>query len=142
MDSNDRPHATTPTSPEWQFSLRSLFIVTTVVSVCLAISVHLAGLMAIVAVVGLIQAGMLLAGDWLIRPANRRALAFVTAGSWMVLGSGLVILGCYAIYEARGPGSLFGYLLPAAAAGCYYVAFHRWRKLTALRRAIGASTDA
>jgi hypothetical protein len=96
----------------------------------------------------MVQAGILLAGDWLIRPANRRALAFVTASSWIVLGGGVLILGCRAIYDSvtaakgGGIGWILGYGLLVAAAACYWQAAHRWRKLTRPRRHEGTKTDA
>jgi len=67
--------------PEWQFSLRRLLIATTVVSLCLAVGTYLAGVAFIIFAVVLIEVATLLSVDWLIRPANRPLLAFVTAGS-------------------------------------------------------------
>jgi len=122
-------------SPAWQFSLRSLLIATTIVSICLAIGVHFAGLMFAVAAVGLTQAAMLLSADWLIRPQNRRALAFVTAGSWIVLGSSLLAIGAGQLYgalqseDARTAWMLGGCLI-AGGSSCYLLAAKRWRSLT------------
>jgi hypothetical protein len=130
-------HATART---WQFSLRSLLIATTIVSVCLAIGVHFAGLIFAVAAVGLTQAAMLLSADWLIRPQNRRALAFVTAGSWIVLGSSLLVIGGGQVYgafksdDARAAWMLGGCLI-AGGLSCYLLAAKRWRSLTQADRA-------
>jgi hypothetical protein len=119
----------------FQFSVRDLLIATTIVSICLAIGVHFVGLMFVVAVIGLLQVGVLLAGDWLIRPENRRALAFVTTGSWATLGSGLLVLSLRAIYaafDARDPSatSTLAISLGVGAALCYLLAAYRWKKLT------------
>ena len=126
---------TSPKNEPWQFSLRSLLIVTAVVSVCLAIGVHFAGAMAVVIAFGAIQAGMLLAADWLICPAQRRVLAFVTAGSWSILGSGLIVLGGREAYQLSGTtdegiSRISALCLIIGGAFCYYVASKRWRRLT------------
>jgi hypothetical protein len=120
-------------APTWQFSLRTLLIVTAFVSVCLAIGVHFAGVMFALALIGLIQVATLLSADWLIRPQNRRALAFVTAGSWMVLGSGLFIVGVREIYARIGAaGETAGWVFAGCMVGigiyCYYIAAKRWRR--------------
>src|SRR3954463_8190863 len=86
------PRIQRPVPKEWQFSLRSLLIATTAVSVVMVLGMYLVGIAFVVFGIVLIQATILLAGDWLIRPANRRLLAFVTAGSWMVAGSGLLMI--------------------------------------------------
>ena len=127
-------------TPAWQFSLRALLIATTIASACLAVGVHFAGFIFVVVVVGLIQAAMLLGADWLIRPANRRALAFVTAGSWIVLGSGLLIIGASQLYGAIGSNDAaaawtLGSCLVAGGISCYYLAAKRWRSLTQPDRA-------
>lgn len=84
----------------WQFSLRGLLLLTTLVSICLAIGVHFAGFMVVFIAIGVTQVTMMLCADWLIRPQNRRALAFATAASWTTIGSGLLILGVRALYAA------------------------------------------
>jgi O-antigen/teichoic acid export membrane protein len=122
-------------APSWQFSLRSLLIVTAIVSVCLAIGVHFAGVMFAIGVAAMVQVVMLLAGDWLIRPENRRALAFVTAGSWIVLGSGFLVVGARDIVTRIDTGSdsavwIFASCLIGIGVVCYYVAAKRWRRLT------------
>ncbi len=131
----ETPARDSTTPPEWQFSLRSLFAVTTIVSIVLALGTYFAGFVFVVAVVALIQVATLLAADWLIRPANRRALAFVTAGSWIVLGSGVAIIAFLQFYWAYANRSslqwFFGNCLTVAAVVCFYTAAHRWRKLTA-----------
>jgi hypothetical protein len=85
------------------------------------------------AVIALIQVTTLLSADWLIRPENRRALAFVTAGSWIVLGSGLLVVGVREALIRIGTDSssavwVFTWCLIGAGIGCYYVAARRWRR--------------
>ena len=133
---NIEPSANTepPAAPVWQFSLRTLLIVTALVSVCLAIGVHFAGFMFALVVIGLIQVATLLSADWLIRPQNRRALAFVAAGSWIVLGSGLLIVGVREFFLFYGTKSepakwMFTWCLVGAGVSCYYIAAKRWRRL-------------
>jgi len=127
----DKPTSDAP----WQYSLKTFFGLTTIVSVCLAIGVHFAGFMLIVVVVGLMQAVILLSADWLIRPANRRALAFVTAGSWIVFGSGVAIIAITQFHGAITNQSRLQTLLATGltftAVICFYTAAHRWRTLTA-----------
>jgi hypothetical protein len=120
----------------WQFSVRDLLIATTIISICLAIGVHFAGFMFVLITIGVMQAAILLAGDWLIRPQNRRALAFATAGSWATVGSGLLVLLVSAIFQdesLRSRSELATWLLEAClAVGCmiaYVVAAIRWRQL-------------
>jgi hypothetical protein len=124
-----------PNVPTWQFSLRSLLIATALVSVCLAIGVYITGFMFALAVVALIQVATLLSADWLIRPQNRRALAFVTAGSWIVLGSALLVVGVREVFVFYGTKSeparwMFAWLLVGIGILCYYVAAKRWRRLS------------
>lgn len=111
----------------------------TIVSACLAVGVHFVGFMFVVLTLALVQVAALLAGDWLIRPENRRALAFVTAGSWATLGSGLLVLAIRAVYEVfyegtNSPGkaeaaTMLAILLVVGAAFCYLFAAFRWRQL-------------
>ncbi len=124
---------TSPSSNSFQFSTRDLLIATTIISAVLAIGVPFGGFAIVAVVIGLLQAIILLAGDWLIRPENRRALAFTTAISWITLGIGLVILAIdtVAIDDSEGP---FGWwilegLLVLGAAGAFLMARRRWRQL-------------
>lgn len=119
----------------WQFSIRDLLLVTTIVSICLAIGVHYVGVIIVVVTVGLIEVAILLYADWLIHPENRRALAFVTAFSWATLGSGLLALagraGFQAIQittDASGEWMLGIFLLMGAIAS-YLMAAYRWRQI-------------
>src|SRR5438270_13343047 len=109
---------------EWQFSLRSLFIATTALSIISAMGVYFVGVAFVLFVVILLQSATLLSADWLIRPGNRRVLAFVTAGSWTVFGSGLLIIACKQALELID-GSLDNeiWLLPvllAVGAACCF----------------------
>ena len=121
-----------------QFSVRDLLVLTTLVSVCLAIGVHYAGFMFVVIAIGLIQVGMLLSADWLIRPNHRKALGFVTAASWIILGSGLLILGFRMLYgdadsadqAAYSASRILGVSFAAAGAVCYITAMIRWHRLS------------
>ena len=138
-DANEDPlNRQFPPAPTWQFSLRTLLVVTALVSVCLAIGVHFAGFMFALVLIGLIQVATLLSADWLIRPQNRRALAFVTAGSWIVLGSGLVIVGIREILMRIGidrgaAGWIFAAGMVLLGVSCYYIAAKRWGRLTSQR---------
>jgi hypothetical protein len=122
---------------EWQFSLRSLLLATTVVSICLAIGTYFAGVAFAVFVLVLLQVAMLFSVDWLIRPANRRMLAFVAAGSWIIRKRGAAdqflarlrsnlnrrqkcVLGSDHVDFARRPTLL--------------LSLHRWKRLSAQRR--------
>lgn len=135
---NDAPHST-----PWrgiQFSVRDLLVTMTIVSICLAVGVHFVGFMFVVIVMAGVQVSTLLAGDWLIRPQNRRVLAFVTAGSWTTLGSGLLVLAIRAmlnaIYERTNSpdkaeaATMLAILLVVGAVFCYLFAAFRWRQLT------------
>jgi hypothetical protein len=133
-------NAQSPAAPVWQFSLRGLLVATALISVVLAIGVHLTGYMFALVVIALIQVATLLSADWLIRPQNRRALAFVTAGSWAVLGSGLLIVGIREVFLRVGTDALATYIdlaiwifalcLISFGIVCYYIAAKRWRRLS------------
>ena len=136
----DQPGADRTAIPrEWQFSLRSLLLATTVVSICLAIGTYFAGVAFAVFVLVLLQVVMLLSVDWLIRPANRRMLAFVAAGSWIILGSGMLMISFSLAYDRNSSGdrSIFWaviMLISLAAPICYFVVWRRWKRLSAQRR--------
>jgi hypothetical protein len=119
----------------WQYSLRGLLILTAIVSIALTVGIYFAGALFVLGVIALVQGATLLAGDWLIRPQNRRALATATAGSWMILGSGLALIGgcqLYVLLRDDGSAAAWAFALCLAAAGlyCVYVAANRWRRLT------------
>jgi uncharacterized membrane protein YqgA involved in biofilm formation len=136
----ERPGVDRVTVPrEWQFSLRSLLLVTTVVSICLAIGTYFAGVAFAAFVLVLLQVVLLFSVDWLIRPANRLMLAFVAAGSWLILGSGMLIISFTLAYGriSTGDRSVFWVvimLITLAAPFCYWFAWRRWKRLTAQRR--------
>jgi hypothetical protein len=120
------------TVESWQFSLRSLLAFVSIVSILLAIGVHYAGAVVALVVWGLFQAGMLVSADWLIQPAHRRALAFLTAASWAIAGSSFVALALFALnglddFAGSWAGALLLYL---GGAFCYFLAALRWRQLT------------
>ncbi|HEX4412795.1 MAG TPA: hypothetical protein VH107_04145 [Lacipirellulaceae bacterium] len=121
--------------PGFQFSTRDLLIATTIIAVALATGVHFAGVAIVAVLMGALQGMILLAGDWLIRPKNRRALAFITALSWITLGCGLTIIAIKTIADASDTSALpFGWLaiegsLLLGAAGAFLMALYRWRKL-------------
>jgi hypothetical protein len=121
--------------PKFQFSTRDLLIATTILSAVLAVGVPFGGFAVVAVVIGLLQAAILLAADWLIRPENRQALAFTTAVSWATLGSGLLVLAIHALVEASdSPGEASGMwmlegFLAVGAAASYLMALFRWRKI-------------
>jgi hypothetical protein len=135
-----------PVPSEWQFSLRGLLISTTIVSACLALGTYLAGIAFAVFVLVLLQVLLLLSIDWLIRPANRRLLAFVTGGTWMLTGSGLLAIAAKLMLSVPAANTVssdvnpevlwsLGLVLAPAAVFCYWFGWRRWRRLSAQRRA-------
>jgi hypothetical protein len=87
-----------------------------------------------VSIVVVIQVAVMLASDWLIRPTNRRALAFVTAGSWIILGSGLLVIAvqqAIAILASPRLDMMWASVmfLSGFALVCYLLGWHRWRQL-------------
>ena len=138
---NDHPGADrVPVPREWQFSLRSLMVVTTVVSICLAIGTYFVGVAFAGFVLVLLEVVMLFSFEWLIRPANRRMLSFIAAGSWIILGTGLLIVSFSLAYGRLAAGDTSDLwiaiaFIALAALGCYYVAWRRWKRLKGQRRA-------
>lgn len=136
----DEPRIQHPVPKEWQFSLRSLLIATAAASVVMVLGMYLAGIAFVVFVIVLMQAATLLASDWLIRPANRQLLAFITAGSWMVAGSGLLLIDLQVMWDILF-GITFNEMWPGVAvlsfmaACCYWFAWRSWKRLNAQRRA-------
>lgn len=123
-----------PRRPRFQFLVRDLLVATTIASVCLAIGIHFFGFIAVVGTVCIAQVAVLLASDWLIRPENRRALAFATAGIWAVLGSGLLLLALPAIFAATSQSSsrasvTLAISLIIGAGISYFMAVYRWRTI-------------
>jgi hypothetical protein len=109
-------------------------VLTTVASIGLAIGVHYGGFTVVALAAGLILAGALLSADWLIRPQNRRVLAFITASAWIVIGSGIVMLGVEAFVTTNALGKQelgwpVGAVLVAGGLSCYGIAAWRWAKL-------------
>jgi hypothetical protein len=128
---------------EWQFSLRSVLLVTTVASICLAIGTNFVGVALAAFVLVLLQVVILVilfSVDWLIRRTSRRMLAFVAAGSWIVLGSGLLIVSFSLAYGRQAAGDRSGVwiaimFITLTAPVCYWFAWSRWKRFTALCRA-------
>src|SRR5689334_18678320 len=119
---------------QWQFSLRGLMFATAVVSVIMALGAYLVGAAFVIFVVVLVESASLLSFEWLIRPANRRFLAFTTAGCWAVLGSALLIIGvkvgCGIVMGSTDPEFWAAVIaLSIFAVACYGFAWHRWRQL-------------
>jgi hypothetical protein len=97
---------------------------------------YVAGFLAVVILVVLVEVAVLLAAEWLIRPANRVALAFATAGSWIIVGSGIAIIGISQLAVAMESTDAdkswaLGAGLVAVGVVCWLVAARRWRQLTA-----------
>jgi uncharacterized membrane protein HdeD (DUF308 family) len=126
---------TSPSTSNFQFSTRDLLIATAVISVVLAIGVPFGGFAIVAVVIGLLQAIILMAGDWLIRPENRRALAFTTTISWITLGIGLIILAINMVMQAiDNDANPFAWQvmegsLVVGAGGAFLMARRRWRQL-------------
>jgi hypothetical protein len=127
-------------SHDWQFSVRDLLALTTVVSICLAVGTYFAGIIFALVALGIVQAALLLSADWLIWPQNRHLLAFVTAGAWLTTGSGLSILGIgqliapLIVSDAYSElGWALGVAFIAAGVLCIYIAVRRWRQLSSPR---------
>jgi hypothetical protein len=138
-DSPDELSFPRPVPTEWQFSLKSLFVVTTVLSIAMALGTVFLGVALALFVFVLVQVATLLLADWLIRPANRRILAFVTAGSWIIFGSGMLIVAARFALDPAQREQLGDTVWPICiffaicAAFCYWCARMRWRQLTASR---------
>lgn len=130
----DPSPAQQPVPKEWQFSLGGLMVVTTAVSVIMAFGTYLVGFWFVVFVIVLTQVATLVATDWLIRPANRPALAFVTAVTWITAGSGFLILGATMIF-AKVASDFIMYTWPVVAIFvctaifCFWSAWRKWRLL-------------
>lgn len=128
----------------WQFSLRGLFVITAIVALCLGTGFYFPTAVAVVVACGLAQAAVVLAIDWLIRPARRRSLAVVIPGFWMLFGGAcwmlvggvLLVIGYLQLGQQIEPNSqhhmwLVAPVLMAAGMYCWYFAFRNWRKMTA-----------
>jgi hypothetical protein len=124
-----------PVPREWQFSLRSLLLVTTVVSICVAMGTYFVGVAFAAFVLVLLEVVALFSFEWLIRPVNRRLLSFVVTGSWIILGSGMLIVSFSLAYGRLAAGDTsdvwFAIMFIALTAPvCYFVAWRRWKRLT------------
>src|SRR5689334_15938360 len=129
------PSLEKPVPAEWQFSLRGLLVTTTIVSICLAIGTYFKGIAFAVFAMILFQVAFLLSMDWLIRPANRRMLAFVAAGFWIVAGSSLLTVSGKLAWDRDPADDWKGVwvaiaFLTLAAPLCYWFAWRRWKHLT------------
>ena len=99
----------------------------------------LGGYIVVVAAVGLMQVTILFMGDWLIRPEHRRALAFATALTWAMWGSGLLTLAIKT-FQARDLDDkpikwwALGIVLAIGTIASYAMAFFRWQKANAKNR--------
>jgi hypothetical protein len=125
--------------PGWQYSLRGLLVVITIVSISLAVGIHYQGIMVAIVAIGIIQGTILLAGDWLIQRRNWWALALLTSIFWAIPGCGLLLLGVgvavsSSIVADRGVIAMASLCAIAGGAFCYFMAVKRWRQLTAERR--------
>lgn len=138
--SPDELSFTRPVPSDWQFSLKSLFVVTTVLSIAMALGTIFLGVALVLLVIVMVQVATLLLADWLIRPANRRILAFVTAGSWIIFGSGMLIVAARFAFDPAQRDQLGDMVWPIStffaigAAFCYWCGRVRWQQLTANRR--------
>jgi hypothetical protein len=83
----------------WQFSLRGMFVVTGIVATCLAAGYYFPTTVPVLVLIGLAQAAIVFAGDWLVRPTNRRTLAIVVALSWLLFGSTFILIGVFQLYR-------------------------------------------
>jgi hypothetical protein len=124
---------------EWQFSLRGLFILTTILCAYLALAAALPLDEFVLLSVMLFLVAVLLSVEWLIRPANRHILACVTAGLWMFFGIALLIISiaiAMALITAGSDDSVWlaVVLFTLMAIACFRVGRRTWRQLTAYRR--------
>jgi hypothetical protein len=111
-----------------------MFVVTGIVAACLAAGYYFPTAVLVVVSLGLMQVGIVVAGDWLIRPANRRRLALVISAAWLLLGCMSAFIGCFVLLRSIRAGAddsvwaaSFSFL--AAAIYFHYVAYSRWRKM-------------
>jgi hypothetical protein len=119
-------------SMRWQFSLRGMFVVTGIVAACLAAGYYFPTAILVLLLLGLTQAAIVFAGDWLVRPTNRRPLAIVVALSWLLFGSTFTLIGVFQLYRCIR-GNVADWLWMASlsflAVGMYscYLAYMRWK---------------
>jgi hypothetical protein len=123
----------TTTNRGWQFSLLSLLVVTTVVSICLAIGVSFPRIAVAAVAIGLVEAGILYLGDWLIRSRGGRTVMQVVSIMWALLGSAMLVSAFVTFAAANVPQQsnrpLFltlAALIGAVGLLCWIVARRRW----------------
>lgn len=129
---NPNPNEHRPAKLAWQFSLLGLFVVTTIVAICLALGVHFPRIVIGLLVLGLLQVFVLFSADWLMRSQGGKTVRQVASCVWAILGSALL----FAAWGAVGVGNA-GSLSPGvsttlaivfAAGGvmCWIIARQRW----------------
>lgn len=108
--------------------------------------VHFGGIIIAIVFIGSLHAGALLSADWLIRPENRRVLAFVTAASWALVGSTFVIGAIQSVDWISKINSLSALSRSVAVALCgagalsYYIGLRRWQHFNARQNRAGRPT--
>jgi len=111
----------------WQFSLLGLFVVTTIISVCLAFGVSFPRIAVAVVAIGLVQAGILYLGDWLIRSRGGRTLNRVTSIVRAIFGTALLATAAsMATSNAGALSFILAYLIGAIGLLCWILAWRRW----------------
>ena len=125
-----------PTQERWQFSLRGMLIVMTIIAISLAFASQYPRTMGVLLAVGILQAIVLCGADWLVQAKNLKLLAIITAALWAFAATGLLGLSAWQLAVAPAGNSFrsvwsIALIYAAGSAFCYYVA---WRRLTKRRR--------
>jgi hypothetical protein len=114
----------------WQYSLFGLLVVTTIVSICLALGVSFPRVAIAAVAVGLVQAAALYLADWLIRSRGGRTLKQVTSIMRAVLGTALLIIAT-AVATAPAPHTsllalMVAYVIGSIGLLCWILAWRYW----------------
>jgi heme/copper-type cytochrome/quinol oxidase subunit 4 len=81
------------TGRHWQYSLFGLLVVTTIVSVCLAVGVHFPRMILGILAAGLVQVVALYSVEWVMRRRGGQTMRQVTVSLWAIVIVAVVVIG-------------------------------------------------